>query len=357
MCVDDRRDVRADDVAGDPLHGDLGRRRQRAEARHPRRAPAVAVEHLQRVHRPGGGPRRSARDGRGAGGPRAPRPARARARCARRRSASTCSASSSSALPSSRKPLQALAELVDDQVADGASSLGLGGRRAAVIGHGGQATVWVPWSPSRRSRRRGCGCGPRRWTTCRPSSRSPARRTSARGGASRTRTTLREAIEQPEDAVVLVIEVDGAPAGVPQVAEEPDPMYRRAGLDIFVGRRWTGRGIGREAITAAVRHLFERARPPPHHDRPGGRERARDPLLRGRRLRACRRHAPVRARRRRHLARRPAARAAARPLERLARRSGAQRAVETLGRVLDGAVDGRVRPDAVDRVLGRCTWT
>jgi aminoglycoside 6'-N-acetyltransferase len=68
---------------------------------------------------------------------------------------------------------------------------------------------------------------------------------------------LREAIEEPDDAVVLVIEVGDQPAGMLQVAEEPDPMYRRAGLDIFVGRQWTGRGIGREAITAAVRHLFD----------------------------------------------------------------------------------------------------
>ena len=68
---------------------------------------------------------------------------------------------------------------------------------------------------------------------------------------------LREAVAQPDDAVVLVIEVEGELAGMLQVAEEADPMYRRAGLDIFVGRRWTGCGIGREAIAAAVRHLFE----------------------------------------------------------------------------------------------------
>jgi aminoglycoside 6'-N-acetyltransferase len=68
---------------------------------------------------------------------------------------------------------------------------------------------------------------------------------------------LREAIEQPQEAVVLVIEVGGETAGMLQVAEEADPRYRRAGLVIFVGRRWTGRGLGREVITAVVRHLFE----------------------------------------------------------------------------------------------------
>ena len=83
-------------------------------------------------------------------------------------------------------------------------------------------------------------------------------------------------------------------------------MYRSAGIDLFLGADWEGRGLGREAVGLLVRHLFESARPSPHHDRPRRRQRASDPLLRGRRVRARRDHAAVRAGRRRDVARRAA---------------------------------------------------
>jgi aminoglycoside 6'-N-acetyltransferase len=61
---------------------------------------------------------------------------------------------------------------------------------------------------------------------------------------------------------VLVIEVEGDVIGAIQYHEEEDPMYRHAGIDIFLTSSRHGRGLGTEAIRVLVRHLiFERG----HH--------------------------------------------------------------------------------------------
>jgi aminoglycoside 6'-N-acetyltransferase len=57
--------------------------------------------------------------------------------------------------------------------------------------------------------------------------------------------------------VLLVVEVDGVAAGGIQYHEETDPMYRHAGIDIFLGRRWQGRGLGSEAVWLLARYLVE----------------------------------------------------------------------------------------------------
>jgi aminoglycoside 6'-N-acetyltransferase len=61
----------------------------------------------------------------------------------------------------------------------------------------------------------------------------------------------------PEGGDLLVIEVGGAVAGAIQFEEVADPRYRSAGLDIFLGAAWQGRGLGREAVALLVRHLFD----------------------------------------------------------------------------------------------------
>lgn len=58
------------------------------------------------------------------------------------------------------------------------------------------------------------------------------------------------------DTALLVIEVDGQVAGGIQYHEEQDPMYRHAGIDIFLGGRFQGRGIGPEAIALLSDFLF-----------------------------------------------------------------------------------------------------
>jgi aminoglycoside 6'-N-acetyltransferase len=60
-----------------------------------------------------------------------------------------------------------------------------------------------------------------------------------------------------DDGELFAIEVDGAVAGAIQYEEVSDPMYRSAGIDLFLGSAWQGRGLGREAVGVLVRHLFE----------------------------------------------------------------------------------------------------
>jgi aminoglycoside 6'-N-acetyltransferase len=56
-------------------------------------------------------------------------------------------------------------------------------------------------------------------------------------------------------ATRLVIEVDGAVAGMIQYEEEADPDYRSAGIDIFLHPDFQGRGLGAEAVRTLARHL------------------------------------------------------------------------------------------------------
>ena len=60
---------------------------------------------------------------------------------------------------------------------------------------------------------------------------------------------------QTEDAL-LVIEVDGAVRGGIQYSEENEPMYRSAGIDIFLATIAQGRGLGREAVALLARWLI-----------------------------------------------------------------------------------------------------
>jgi len=59
-------------------------------------------------------------------------------------------------------------------------------------------------------------------------------------------------------SVLLVVEIDGQVAGGIQYHEENDPMYRHAGIDIYLGSRFQGQGAGREAVALLARYLFER---------------------------------------------------------------------------------------------------
>jgi aminoglycoside 6'-N-acetyltransferase len=63
--------------------------------------------------------------------------------------------------------------------------------------------------------------------------------------------------DEPAHGDLLAIEVDGELAGLIQYEEIPEPMYRSAGVDLFVGARWQGRGLGREAVALLTAHLFD----------------------------------------------------------------------------------------------------
>jgi aminoglycoside 6'-N-acetyltransferase len=55
----------------------------------------------------------------------------------------------------------------------------------------------------------------------------------------------------------MTVEVDGAVAGMLQISEETDPMYRHAGIDLFLDPAVHGRGAGTEAVRQAVRLLID----------------------------------------------------------------------------------------------------
>lgn len=55
----------------------------------------------------------------------------------------------------------------------------------------------------------------------------------------------------------FVIEADGEVIGAVQFAEELDPMYRHAGIDIYVTTSRHGQGLGSEAIRLLARYLIE----------------------------------------------------------------------------------------------------
>ena len=59
------------------------------------------------------------------------------------------------------------------------------------------------------------------------------------------------------DEVLLVIEVAGEVAGAIQYAEELEPHYHHASIDLYLGTRWQGHGYGTEAIRLVARYLFE----------------------------------------------------------------------------------------------------
>ncbi len=58
------------------------------------------------------------------------------------------------------------------------------------------------------------------------------------------------------DTVQFVIEVEGMVSGLVQYSEEADPMYRHAGIDIFLDPRVHRKGLGREAVRTLARYLF-----------------------------------------------------------------------------------------------------
>jgi len=55
----------------------------------------------------------------------------------------------------------------------------------------------------------------------------------------------------------LTIEIGGRVAGMIQFAEELEPRYRHAGIDIFVDPAFQGQGIGAEAVRRVARQLID----------------------------------------------------------------------------------------------------
>jgi aminoglycoside 6'-N-acetyltransferase len=69
-------------------------------------------------------------------------------------------------------------------------------------------------------------------------------------------TEARLAFLGRDDISVLTIEYEGRPIGAIQFYEQADPSYRHAGVDLFVGTAWQGKGLGSEAVKGLARYLF-----------------------------------------------------------------------------------------------------
>ena len=67
---------------------------------------------------------------------------------------------------------------------------------------------------------------------------------------------VRETIVDDDDVHAFVIDVDGQAVGFIQYAEEPDPEYRHAGIDVALHPDWHEQGLGTDAVRALVRHLI-----------------------------------------------------------------------------------------------------
>ena len=67
----------------------------------------------------------------------------------------------------------------------------------------------------------------------------------------------REVIDAADGTVTYAIEGDDQVIGLIQYAEEDDPDYRHASIDIFVDPAWQGRGLGSDAVRILARHLFD----------------------------------------------------------------------------------------------------
>lgn len=55
----------------------------------------------------------------------------------------------------------------------------------------------------------------------------------------------------------FIIELGSEPIGFIQCAEENDPMYRHAGIDISLRSEWQGKGLGPDAIRTLAEHLIK----------------------------------------------------------------------------------------------------
>jgi len=67
----------------------------------------------------------------------------------------------------------------------------------------------------------------------------------------------RDAIRPSDGTVSFAIEVDGQVIGLIQYAEEDEPDYRHASIDISLDPAWHGQGLGFDAVRTLARYLFQ----------------------------------------------------------------------------------------------------
>jgi aminoglycoside 6'-N-acetyltransferase len=67
---------------------------------------------------------------------------------------------------------------------------------------------------------------------------------------------LREKVDGTERVVAFAIELDGKVIGLIQYHEEEDPMYRHAGIDLFISEHAHGQGLGTDAVRTLASYLI-----------------------------------------------------------------------------------------------------
>jgi len=58
-----------------------------------------------------------------------------------------------------------------------------------------------------------------------------------------------------DESTAFAIELDGEVVGLIEYYEEDDPMYRHAGIDLFLSEDVHGRGLGTDAVRTLALHL------------------------------------------------------------------------------------------------------
>lgn len=64
-------------------------------------------------------------------------------------------------------------------------------------------------------------------------------------------------LDHRDDVFAFAIELDSEVIGSIQFAEETEPEYRHAGIDLFLATASQGRGLGPDAIRALARYLMD----------------------------------------------------------------------------------------------------
>jgi aminoglycoside 6'-N-acetyltransferase len=67
---------------------------------------------------------------------------------------------------------------------------------------------------------------------------------------------LREKVDGTERVAAFAIELDGKVIGLIQYHEEEDPMYRHAGIDLFISEHAHGQGLGTDAVRTLASYLI-----------------------------------------------------------------------------------------------------
>jgi len=77
-----------------------------------------------------------------------------------------------------------------------------------------------------------------------------------RWGGDDVEDEVRESIEDPDLGYLAILLADQV-VGAVQWSEVDDPMYRHAGIDIFLDPEVHGRGVGPDAVRALCAHLVD----------------------------------------------------------------------------------------------------